>query len=96
MRRASISTLKAKLSQYLDAVRRGEEILVTDRGTPVARLSPVSGDAEQDSRRNVLVRTGRLRPPQAPLPAGFWTRPRPRDAQGQALAALLETRKEGR
>ncbi len=96
MRHASISKLKAKLSQYLDAVRGGEEIIVTDRGRPVARLSRVRGEEEEEGRRDWLLRTGRLRPPRAPLPQDFWDQPRPADPEGRSLFALIEEREEGR
>lgn len=33
-----ISTLRAHLSEWVDRARAGEEIRVTDRGVPVARL----------------------------------------------------------
>ena len=33
-----IRDLKARLRKYLEAVRGGEEIVVTDRGRPVARI----------------------------------------------------------
>jgi len=33
-----VKDLKNKLSQYLRRVRRGEEVIVTDRGQPVAIL----------------------------------------------------------
>jgi prevent-host-death family protein len=33
--------LKTRLGTYLERVRRGETILVTDHGTPVAELRPV-------------------------------------------------------
>ncbi len=36
-----ISTLRAELSRWIERVRAGEEVVVTDRGTPVARLVPV-------------------------------------------------------
>jgi len=38
--RASSSKLKAKMGQYMRAVRAGEEVVVTDRDQPVARLVP--------------------------------------------------------
>jgi prevent-host-death family protein len=38
--RASSSTLKAKMGQYMRAVRAGGEVVVTDRDQPVARLIP--------------------------------------------------------
>lgn len=42
----NIATLKAKLSFYLNQVRRGQEVLVLDRRTPVARV--VSSRGSQD------------------------------------------------
>jgi prevent-host-death family protein len=41
MRAVRIAELKAKLSEYLRAVRRGETIAVLDRETPVAQIVPV-------------------------------------------------------
>lgn len=38
-----VAELKAKLSEYLRSVRRGNEIVVMDRNEPVARLVPISG-----------------------------------------------------
>ncbi|OFX25886.1 MAG: hypothetical protein A2V77_09695 [Anaeromyxobacter sp. RBG_16_69_14] len=38
--RTSSSRLKAKLGQYMRAVRSGKEVVVTDRDQPVARLVP--------------------------------------------------------
>jgi prevent-host-death family protein len=40
---------KTKLSELLDAVERGEEVTITRRGAPIARLVPVS--AEDDRAR---------------------------------------------
>jgi prevent-host-death family protein len=34
---------KARLSQLLRDVRRGHEWVITERGSPVARLSPIPG-----------------------------------------------------
>jgi prevent-host-death family protein len=34
----AVSELRANLSDYLDRVEAGEEIVVTDRGKPVARM----------------------------------------------------------
>lgn len=41
MKQVRIAELKAKLSEYLRAVRRGETIAVFDRDTPVAEIVPV-------------------------------------------------------
>jgi len=37
----AISTLRAELSSWIDRVRDGDEIIITERGVPVARLSRV-------------------------------------------------------
>ena len=41
MKQVRIAELKARLSEYLRAVRRGETIAVMDRDTPVAQIVPV-------------------------------------------------------
>lgn len=95
MTRVSISELKAKLSRYLDLVRQGEEVIVTDRGKPVARIAPLRGTAADEARLAMLVRTGRVRPPIGRRidPAGL---ERPADPAGRSLQALLEERARAR
>jgi prevent-host-death family protein len=95
MKKTSISELKARLSAYLDAVRGGEDVLVTDRGRPVARIVPVRGADHEESRRELLIRTGRLRPPTGRLPKDFYTRTLPADKAGRTLDALLDERSKG-
>ncbi|MGB7218319.1 MAG: type II toxin-antitoxin system prevent-host-death family antitoxin [Vicinamibacterales bacterium] len=41
MTQVRIADLKARLSEYLRAVRGGESIAVLDRDTPIAQLIPV-------------------------------------------------------
>ncbi|MGH2361251.1 MAG: type II toxin-antitoxin system Phd/YefM family antitoxin [bacterium] len=96
MKTAPIAILKAKLSEYLDAVKAGEEIIVTERGQPVARISPIAASQIWDARLEHLIASGAARPPLAPLPQDFWTRPRPADPEGRALDALMEERRTGR
>lgn len=36
---------KTKLSELLDAVERGEEVTITRRGEPIAKLVPLTGNA---------------------------------------------------
>ena len=42
-----VRELKNHLSAYIDRVRDGEEIVVTDRGRPVARLTSVDPDVDR-------------------------------------------------
>jgi prevent-host-death family protein len=37
----SIRELKSRLSHYLRLTRRGESVVITDRGVPVGRIVPV-------------------------------------------------------
>lgn len=55
-----IRELKNGLSAYIDRVRNGEEVIVTDRGRPVARLSSL--DADQDHLAE-LIAAGIVRAP---------------------------------
>jgi prevent-host-death family protein len=55
-----IRDLKNNLSKYIARVRSGEELVVTDRGTPVARLSAVDSPTD---RLAELVAAGVVRPP---------------------------------
>ena len=57
----SISELKANLSRYLGEVRRGGEVRVLDRGTPIARLVPAAAN-DNEGIRERLVGAGLLRP----------------------------------
>jgi prevent-host-death family protein len=43
--KTSASHLKARMGQYMRAVRAGEEVVVTDRDQPVAKLVPFRGAA---------------------------------------------------
>lgn len=55
-----IRDLKNSLSKYIDRVRDGEELIVTDRGRPVATISPV---AASDDRLASLIASGVVRAP---------------------------------
>ena len=37
----TITALRAELSAWLDRVRAGDEVVITERGVPVARLLPI-------------------------------------------------------
>ena len=41
MKQVRVAELKARLSEYLRAVKRGETIAVLDRDTPVAEIVPI-------------------------------------------------------
>ena len=62
METVAVAKLKASLSRYLASVKRGEEVLVTERGKPVARIVPVGPCLDDDARRADLIRRGIIKP----------------------------------
>ena len=62
MRSVNIGELKNQLSAYLQFVRNGEEIIVRDRNTPVARILPIRADSLTDHETQ-LVASGAMSPP---------------------------------
>ncbi len=60
MRTVSVREAKTHLRLLLEWVQQGEEILILDRGVPVARLGPVP--EVQDEALSLLVRKGLVRP----------------------------------
>ena len=100
MRSAKVSELKANLSRYLARVKRGEEVVVTERGEPIARLVPLPpvGDADAEwtrlrdlERRGLIVLQGT-----GALPDDLLEEPPCEDPGGAVLRALLEERESGR
>lgn len=63
----TISTLRAELASWVERAREGEEIIVTDRGTPVARLLSVETSSllEQLTQSGVLSKPRRAGRPTA-------------------------------
>ncbi len=98
MRTASVSETKAKLSALLDLVKAGEEVTITDRGRPVARLVPATnGDQiDTEARLQRLERAGLIRRPKKKLDVeAFLAEPRP-DLGGGVIELLIEERRSGR
>jgi prevent-host-death family protein len=42
MTTAAVSEVKARLSEFLGRVKAGQEVVITERGKPVARLCPLA------------------------------------------------------
>jgi prevent-host-death family protein len=99
MKAAKVSELKAGLSKYLARVKRGEQVLITERGRPVAKLVPLPprpatiGEAEWD-RLLEMERQGRITIPDKPgLSPEFWQLPRGDDPTGSVVQQLIDDRK---
>jgi len=96
MKTAAVSELKARLSEYLNQVKAGMEVLITDRGKPVARLVPISRPKDFKESLTRMEKQGLIRLGSGKLPKDFWRMHRPDDPKGLVLKALLEEREAGR
>ncbi|MCM3876488.1 MAG: type II toxin-antitoxin system prevent-host-death family antitoxin [Thermoanaerobaculia bacterium] len=79
MTRVGVRGLKDHLSEYLRRAGDGERIVVTDRGAPVAVLTPIE-ESDEVRRGWDLVREG----------VASWSGGKPR---GSARAAVLKGKK---
>lgn len=89
MRRVRSSELKAKMGSYMQAAQAGEEIVVTDRGRPVARLLPYAEPKEEAS-----IQRSQPRDPDAP-PLGALVI-RSIEPRGTDTTALLRAERDTR
>jgi len=72
----AVSELRANLSEWLTRARGGAEVVVTERGVPVARLLGITASPLLE-RLTADGAIGRPARPQRPTASGR-TRPRPR------------------
>jgi prevent-host-death family protein len=52
-KKAKVAELKARLSEYLRAVRNGHEVTIYDRETPIARIVPLDKLAQLVVRKPI-------------------------------------------
>lgn len=97
MKAAPVTQLKASLSRYLAGVKSGEEVVITERGRPVAKIIPIAEPQDHEEQRlRKMESQGLLRMGSGKLPKDFWDAPRPADRAGAVRKTLLEERREGR
>lgn len=96
MKTTGVAHLKASLSKYLARVKDGEEVLITERGVPIARLMPLPGNDFDKAKIMRLLRRGAIRLPEKRMDVEKFMRlPWPEDPEGALLKALLADREEG-
>ena len=91
MRSTNIADLRNRLTQYLQEVRAGEEIVVRDRQRPIAKIVPFTVD-DEDTDDAALVAAGLMRKGSGAVPGSFWGARRPRVTLRKAAAAVRADR----
>jgi prevent-host-death family protein len=94
MKSVNVADLKNRLSWYLKQVKAGEEILVRDRTTPVARIVPLVHHPDHDEDLVHLAGQGKLRMGEGALDASFWDLPAPK-VPAAALKRAIEDERNG-
>ena len=95
--RAAVGELKARLSEYLRKVKSGHEVVITERGVPVAKVVPLAAAERRHSRRERLARAGILLLGRGRVRRSLLKPPRGSSAVGaEVLEALLDERRHGR
>jgi prevent-host-death family protein len=97
MRSESISEAKNRLSALIKEVAAGEEVVITDRGVPVAKLVPIRLGRGVPAAVIALAQQGLATLP-ARAPSARWLDlPWPKVAAGvDAADAVIAERREGR
>jgi prevent-host-death family protein len=93
---ASIAVVKARLSELVRRVKAGNEVVITERGVPVARLVGLEPAERRATRRDRLARSGAITPGKGRVRRSLQTPPEGQSAGAEVLSALLAERDEGR
>ena len=89
--KVGVRELRANLRAYLDRVQAGEDVIVTERGVPIARIT--TGEAERKWQE--LIDQGVVRPPQKPrTPINLDELPK-LEGEGPTLSEILIEQRRG-
>ena len=80
MRSVNVADLKNNLSRYLNEVKGGEEVLIKDRNTPIAKIIPLSFVDDEDAEMMALAAEGKIKLPEddTGISDDFWALPLPK------------------
>ncbi len=80
----SIRELKNRLSHYLRLTKKGQTVIVTERGRPIGRIEPLTTSLEE--RLKAMATLGLLTPGKKGLPP---RKPQSRTGKHRQVAELL-------
>ena len=95
MRTTNIAELKNNLSNFLADVKLGEEILISDRNKPFAKIIPLHNSSDFSAEELALAAAGILRlPEESEISESFLKEKRSNLKAETAIKAVLDERDE--
>ena len=84
-----------QFSKAIRAVRAGKEVVLTERGRPIAVIRPVKADDTQDAALQAMADEGLITPAarKGPMPAARW---RPVKVRGKRISETVIDDREDR
>ena len=102
MKVVAVDEMQSPLSEYIAIVKDGEELVFTQYGKPVARMTAEKTACEEtdseeyEAQLQRLEKDGVIRRGAGKLPDNFRDMPLPKFKNGTLSDALIEERAEGR
>jgi len=94
MQTVNVNELQTNLIAWLERVRAGEEVLVSDHNRPIARLLPVEIGDEIEAEELEMAAAGLALLPTEELLESFWQMDAPVVAMEDIVAAVRAERDE--
>jgi len=89
--RIGLREANQRFSKAVKAVKGGEEVLLTERGKPIAVLRPIPGSERAETIIRRLETAGLLRPSSKALPLPSW---KPRSIKGAPLSQTIREERD--
>lgn len=89
--RIGLREANQRFSQAIRAVKAGEEVILTERGRPIAVIKPLAVEPEADPLLRLLEDRGALRPATNRLPLQPW---KPRPLKGAPLSRTIREERD--
>jgi prevent-host-death family protein len=93
--RLGLREANQRFSKAIKAVRAGTEVVLTERGRPIAVIKPLGDEHAEEAALRAMAAEGFVVPPskKGPMPSPRW---RPVDVKGKPLSqTVIDDRAEG-
>jgi prevent-host-death family protein len=93
--RLGLREANQQFSKAIKAVRAGKEVVLTERGQPIAVIKPIKGEDAQEAALEAMADEGLIRPAtrKGPMPTPRWL---PVKVKGKPLSQTIIDDREDR